>query len=78
VLFCYNIGVVECLHATLDCELEGDCHLLDVLNANLMVAWRECREMVLKVRLASLLFQSLSFGVSESKSKFFGIRSDVD
>ena len=78
MLFCHNISVVKSLYATLDCELESDCHLLDVLNTNLVVAWGESSKMVLEVRLASLLFQSLSFWVCESESKLFCIRCDVN
>ena len=78
MLFCHDISVVKSLYATLDCELESDSHLLDVLNTNLVVAWGEGSKMVLEVRLASLLFQSLSFWVCESESKLFCIRCDVN
>jgi len=78
VFFCYDISVVESLHATLDCELESYCHLLYVLDANLVVAWCEGSKVILEVRLAGLLFQSLSFGVGESKSKLFCIRCNIN
>ena len=74
MLFGNDIAIVKSLHAALDCEFEGCCCFLHVLNANLVVPGRECSEMVFEVRLSSLRFDLFSFRVGESKSKFFCVR----
>ena len=63
-----NIAVVESLDAALDFKQESSCHLLHVLNADLVVSGRKSSEVVLKVWLSSLIFKPFAFGISERES----------
>ena len=73
-----NVGVVKSLHATLNCKLECSRHLLDIFDANLVVAWCEGRKVVFKVRFVSFLDQAFGFWIAESKSKFLDVRCDFN